>query len=243
MRTRHLTLREMAEIQTILNEYTVPNWRTELTSNDFKTAMFDEFAELLNSGSWKWWKHSDTPVDTWNLKIEAIDILHFALSIYICDNTINGSADLVLGEFNKPNAYMVNDNKIDRNVFINKACAVLTSNNPVVLDDFFDSVGLLSEEISAIYTAKSELNYIRQSAGYKNGTYIKIQDGVEDNVRLQDLVEDFLSDSDAGLTDLRDMVRSEFFTGADEDTKYVFIEEVIENGQAKEKESEEENHY
>ena len=224
MTERHLTLTDMAKIQDTLNEYTVPNWRKELNSNDFKTAMFDEFAELLNSANFKWWKKSDTAPDMWNLKIEAIDILHFALSVYIINNTITGSAGIVFGEFNTDNAYMIIDNRIDRNVFINKACNVLTSNNPVDLDDLFDSLGLLAEEVSAIYTAKSELNFIRQTEGYKNGTYVKIQDGIEDNVRLQDLVEHFLNDSDCDLGDLREAVRGEFFTGADEDPNLEFID-------------------
>ena len=223
MTKRFLTLKEMADIQDSLNEHTVPNWHKELGTNDFKTAMFDEFAELLNSGNFKWWKHSDTPVDIWNLKIEAIDILHFALSIYIGDNTVNSSADLVLGQYNKSNVYMVNGNNIVRNVFINKACAVLTSNNPVDLDDLFDSLGLLAEEISAIYTAKSELNFIRQDEGYKNGTYVKIKDGIEDNVKLEKVVREYLFDLHISLDELRIRVRETFYEQA--------------------KEVEEENHY
>lgn len=225
MSERHLTLSEMADIQNVLNEHTVTNWRKVLTANDFKTAMFDEFAELLNSGSWKWWKNGDKEIDTWNLKIEAIDILHFALSVYITNNTITTSADLVLGQYNNDNAYMINDNRIDRNVFINKACAVLTSDNPNNIDDLFDSLGLLAEEVSAIYTAKSELNFIRQDEGYKSGTYVKIKDGVEDNVKLEKVVHEYLFDLHMSLGDLRNRVRETFYE------------------QAKEKEEVEEDHY
>jgi len=217
MSKRYLTLKEMAEIQDILNEHTIKNWRTELNSNDFKTAMFDEFGELLNSANFKWWKHSDAPADIWNLKIEAIDILHFALSVYICENTINSSADLVLGMYNTEHAYMLNDNKIDRNVFINKTCEVLTSTNPSSIDDLFDSLGLLAEEIAAIYTAKSELNFIRQDEGYKNGTYVKVVDGVEDNVRLESTVQKFLTDSNMSLCDLRTLVRDSFYVETKEE--------------------------
>lgn len=222
---RNLTLQQMATIQNRLNEFTVKNWRKVLNANDFKTAMFDEFAELLNSGSWKWWKKAGHPVDMWNLKIEAVDVLHFALSVYIINNTVNSSGDLVLGLYNTSNNYMVNNNKIDRNVFINKSCAVLTSDNPVAVDDLFNSLGLLADEVSAIYTAKSELNFIRQEEGYKDGTYIKIQDGIEDNVKLEGVVKDFLFDTHTTLYDLRKNVRAKFYE------------------QAKEEEVTEENHY
>lgn len=221
MTQRYLTIAEMGKIQDTLNEHTVTEWRKHLNVNDFKTAMFDEFAELLNSGSWKWWKNSGQPVDYWNLKIEAIDILHFALSKYICENTIDRLADFVLGFYNTTNPYMINNDRIDRNVFINKACALLTSDNPVVLDDFFDSLGMQDEEISAIYTAKSELNFIRQDEGYKDGKYIKYVDGIEDNARLESVVIAFISDPTMSLDGLRKLVKESFYYEKEKETQKV----------------------
>jgi len=225
MTKRYLTLKEMVDIQDQLNEHTVTNWRKTLNANDFKTAMFDELSELLNSSHWKWWSNKKVEVDYWNLKVEAIDILHFALSIYIMQNTAKPSEDLILGMYNTTNNYMINDGMIDRNVFINKACAVLTNNNPVAIDDLFNSLGLLAEEVSAIYTAKSELNFIRQDQGYKDGTYVKIQDGIEDNVKLEEVVRHFLFDTVLTLDELRQNVRGTFYE------------------QAEKEETQEENHY
>ena len=42
--------------------------------------------------------------------------------------------------------------------------------------------GLDAEEVYALYFKKNELNFKRQNEGYKEGTYQKIVDGVEDNV-------------------------------------------------------------
>lgn len=42
-----------------------------------------EAAELLDSIQWKHWKTDDKPYDFNNLKIEIIDLLHFALSLHI----------------------------------------------------------------------------------------------------------------------------------------------------------------
>jgi dUTP pyrophosphatase len=73
------------------------------------------------------------------------------------------------------------------------------------------SVGLSSLEISAIYTAKMTLNQIRQSNGYKDGTYVKVEDGVEDNQKLKSLVEDFIADETMTLNKLTKNVRNRFF--------------------------------
>lgn len=221
--SKALTFKQYKDIQNILNERTVPNWKTTLTSNNFRVAMFDEFAELLNSAGWKWWKNSGE-CDTWNLKIEAVDIFHFALSIYILKHTNNMSNDCVFGEFNKEHNYMIdNNNMIDHNVFINKTMSVLTTNDPTSMEVLFESLGMSALEITAIYTAKSELNYIRQENGYKTGEYIKVVDGIEDNERMKGLVEDFMTDPDMSVDDLREAVRGEFFIGPDEDPELDLI--------------------
>ena len=213
-----LTLRQYKHIQDTLNERTVPDWKKVLTTNNFKVAMFDEFSELLNSSPWKWWSHGGE-CDAWNLKIEAIDVFHFALSIYILTNASSHlSEDSVFCEYNKEHNYMIDNNgRIDHNVFINKALGVLNSNVPSPMEELFESLGMSALEISAIYTAKSELNYIRQDNGYKTGKYTKVVDGIEDNERLKDIVEDFMFDTDMGIDDLRESVRSNFFIGPDED--------------------------
>ncbi len=73
------------------------------------------------------------------------------------------------------------------------------------------SVNLTSLEISAIYTAKMTLNEIRQSSGYKDGSYVKVQDGVEDNQKLKDLVDEFIKDENMSLARLTKNVRNRFF--------------------------------
>jgi hypothetical protein len=41
-----------------------------------------------------------------------------------------------------------------------------------------------------LYIAKNVLNMFRQANGYKDGTYVKIWDGLEDNVILMDIIKD-----------------------------------------------------
>ena len=218
-----LSLNQYKHIQNLLNERTVPDWKKALTTNHFKVAAFDEFAELLRSAPWKWWK-AGGECDAWNLKIEAIDVFHFALSIYILSNTSSRTDNFIFCEHNKEHNYMIDNNgRIDHNVFINKALNVLNSIVPLPMQELFESLGMSALEITAIYTAKSELNYIRQDNGYKTGKYTKVVDGIEDNERLKDLVEDFMTDDDMGIDDLREAVRGNFFIGPDEDVDLEFI--------------------
>lgn len=44
-------------------------------------------------------------------------------------------------------------------------------------------VGMDAKEVFELYEKKNKLNHKRQEGGYKEGTYQKVVDGVEDNVR------------------------------------------------------------
>ncbi len=43
-------------------------------------------------------------------------------------------------------------------------------------------VGMDAKEVFELYAKKNKLNFKRQDEGYKDGTYDKMKDGVEDNV-------------------------------------------------------------
>jgi dimeric dUTPase (all-alpha-NTP-PPase superfamily) len=44
--------------------------------------------------------------------------------------------------------------------------------------------GLSAEDVVDLYFKKNKLNHDRQNQGYKEGTYEKVKDGVEDNKQL-----------------------------------------------------------
>ena len=50
-------------------------------------------------------------------------------------------------------------------------------------------LGLNMEDIFKLYVGKSVLNEFRQNNGYKEGTYIKIWDGNEDNEVLTSILD------------------------------------------------------
>lgn len=210
MNKRKFSLDDMISIQKDLNEKTVPGWQDVLTEDHFRVALLSEASEMIDSLSWKWWKNT-TQNNMWNLKIEAIDMLHFSLSILmlrqyqkhvLCDNDYFG---------------FDNDEKctvsvIDRNgqmrytEFVSVIMPMLECTTSVPFNTFFRSIGMSCEEISAIYIAKSTLNGIRQERGYKTGEYRKIIGNKEDNEFLESIVNDFMTDKSKTLNNVKQSV-------------------------------------
>lgn len=213
MPKRSLTAKEMCEIQDELNEYTLQNWKTKLNTNHFVVAIMDEISEFLGSVNWKWWAKRKEP-NFWNLKIEAIDILHFALSIIILREIDKECTYLTFCYGNNRKNILVNvDGSLNHDEFA--ACSVVLMMNSKLyqqqVNDFLNCAGFTEEEVSALYIAKAELNRIRQSSGYKTGEYVKVVDGKEDNERLEEIVNHFLLKPDMDLDEVSVMVRKEFF--------------------------------
>jgi len=191
--------------------------------------------------SHKWWKYTDPATfDQWNLKIEVIDIMHFYLSCMIlwemgmdtqreaCSNdadifgtsSFDQFSSVYIGTDEGPTysagPVISGENVLDHCTFVGHVRSLLTNQTDVykmirILDGLVSTVGLTSEEMSAIFAAKSKLNEIRASSGYKDGTYVKVDNGVEDNQRLQPLVDAFLADPTMTLETLRQNVFDEFY--------------------------------
>jgi len=81
-------IKDMLEKQYTLNNHTNgQHWVIRKTKSkkdtNFARAIYMECAELIDSYPWKHWKNTEDVVDTLNVKIEMIDILHFILSLGI----------------------------------------------------------------------------------------------------------------------------------------------------------------
>ena len=67
---------KMVELQHKFNEETIPGY---LEKNlNWNSAIIAESGELLDSLGYKWWKKQEPDMD--NVKVEAIDLLHFVIS-------------------------------------------------------------------------------------------------------------------------------------------------------------------
>jgi len=200
----------MIQLQNQLNEATNgESWTKGITKNgkviNWKRCIYMECAEMVDSFSWKHWKSINQEPDWDNLQIEVIDVWHFIISLAIENYTQNmrgGVEDLAINisqleSFSivdvKNSEYALQDDvitKVENIILLVLSKGELDLENLIV--EFFDLVimsGLDLETLYRLYVGKNILNQFRQDNGYKDGTYIKIWAGEEDNVVMKRLWE------------------------------------------------------
>ena len=201
----------MLQLQSSLNDATNGDKWTEGTTKtgniiNWKRCIYMECAEMIDSFTWKHWKDLSADADWDNLQIEVIDVWHFIISLGIENYSIGlkgGIEDLAINI-----SQLESFSKIDINsksfapqdTVIAKVEDIMLhslSKEPLNLEelisDFFDLVimsGLDLESLYKLYVGKNILNQFRQDNGYKDGSYIKIWAGEEDNVVMKRIWEE-----------------------------------------------------
>ncbi len=198
-------LEEMFLLQKELNDSTNgKNW--ELGVNKFGKeinwlrCIHMEVAELIDSAPWKHWKNINSEPDMNNIHIELVDIWHFLMSYILQETNVPKAVSLV-------NTHCIYDiaETVDVKKMIEESeklsyisLAIETGNMPAFsgierfIDQFFRCCkisGLSFTWLQKLYIGKNCLNKFRQDNGYKEGTYIKIWDGKEDNVVMMETIE------------------------------------------------------
>jgi len=200
---------QMLQLQQELNDATNgEGWEKGITKNgkiiDWKRCTYLECAELIESYPWKHWKNIDAKPDYENIKIEAVDIWHFIMSQALEDYKIKnlGTIDDLAKNINK----LENFSKFTKDIipttkdYYAQIEVVETlmktlfckSSTEETIEAFIDVAiisGLNLDSLYTLYIGKNILNKFRQDHGYKDGSYIKIWDGKEDNVTMQNLLE------------------------------------------------------
>jgi len=180
------------KLQDELNTLTNPTWKND--KQDWITAILVELGELIDSTPWKWWKNGE--MDWANLEIELIDIFHFILSIHIEEDLISSSKMLIVTrELDEQNGKLQKrtDDNIKtiinhiRNQFLVALSMKQYMNMFILWLDLWHLSGKSINDLYLIYQMKYTLNIFRQNNGYKDGSYIKIWNGEEDNVVAQRL--------------------------------------------------------
>ncbi|HIP12394.1 MAG TPA: deoxyuridinetriphosphatase [Arcobacter sp.] len=201
-------LEEMFLLQKELNDNTNgSNW--ELGVNKFGKeinwlrCIHMEVAELIESAPWKHWKNISADADLENIHIELVDIWHFLMSYILQETNVPKAVSLV----NTHCIYEACDiNNVDIKSLIVEseklsyiALAIQTNNMPAFsgverfIEQFFRTckiAGLSFSELQKVYIGKNCLNKFRQDNGYKEGTYIKVWNGSEDNVAMLKALEE-----------------------------------------------------
>jgi dimeric dUTPase (all-alpha-NTP-PPase superfamily) len=183
-------LRTMAEMQETHNQHVHPDWRT----NDYEyyRAIWVECAELLDHFGWKWWKQQQADID--QVKLEIVDIWHFALSDLL-------RADLLTEELATPLFFEVGTLDVEgtalgadrfRAAVETLAESILTERR-FLIEPFAQLMRALPmgfQELFEIYVGKNVLNNFRQDHGYKTGEYQKLWNGREDNEHLVEILRE-----------------------------------------------------
>jgi len=200
---------QMLQLQQQLNDSTNGiGWENGVTKNgkiiDWKRCAYLECAELIESYPWKHWKSIDASPDFENIKIESVDIWHFVMSLALQEYKNNNLGDIEqlakditqvsnYEEFTKPITPTTKDN-YEQIECVEKLIKALFcgESTTTIIERFFDVAmqsSLNLDTLYKLYIGKNILNQFRQDHGYKEGTYIKIWNGQEDNVAMQNILE------------------------------------------------------
>lgn len=188
-------LMTMLTLQDKMNKKVNPEWLT--AGYQYLRAAMIEAVEGIEHHGWKWWKaqQKDLP----QLQMELVDIWHFALSAIIIDfnGNIQNSASTIAAElsggsdtvnFDGKN-YLFNDQHILDNLeLMTGLCAAKRFSVPLFMK-IVEQAQMDADELYRQYVGKNVLNFFRQDHGYKEGSYIKIWHGREDNEHLVDVLD------------------------------------------------------
>ena len=184
----------MLELQDAMNSKVNPDWRN--AGSEWYRAIWTECAEMLDHYGWKWWKHQQPDME--QVKLEIVDIWHFAMS----DLLIRGqSTEDVASQIEAGLSQPVQADDIRQSIE-SLALVTLQTRSAHVAEfvGLMQCAGLSFEELFRMYVGKNVLNFFRQDHGYKDGSYIKVWNGREDNEHLAEILSS-LNPDDSGFAD------------------------------------------
>ncbi len=200
---------QMLQLQQQLNDATNgKGWERGSTKNgkriDWRRCAYLECAELIESYPWKHWKSIEATPDYDNIKIEAVDIWHFVMSqaLQVYKNEERGDiislATMICSLpnfqlFEAPHTPIQRDYyaqiKVVEELITKLFCEATIEEIIVSFIEVAMQSGLNLESLYKLYIGKNILNQFRQDHGYKEGSYIKLWNGEEDNVVMQRILE------------------------------------------------------
>jgi dimeric dUTPase (all-alpha-NTP-PPase superfamily) len=170
------------------------DWKTK--NLDWPLAVMVEATEACNHYGWKWWAKEvrDIPQTI----IEVVDVIHFAFSgllIQFSPKVAYGLLTDAIADMHP--AQHAEMSQWDFVSYMKESSMQAVAGNfgfsiymAVRAAEFLD---VSPTELFNQYVAKNVLNKFRKANGYKEGTYIKNWNGVEDNVYLEGILKSFAS--------------------------------------------------
>lgn len=192
----------MVEMQHHFNEQTIPNY---LEKNlNWNSAIIAESGELLDSLGYKWWKKQEPDME--NVKVEAIDLLHFVISETLQKfyNTPSRKHEFLNRTIIELNYCFQDDYEFIqqyKKTSIEELIGLFLKSYPgqdrlLTLKIIFHKLNMSNEDVYIAYITKNCLNKFRQNNGYKDGTYIKDWNGKEDNIIAFEIANEWGADEE-----------------------------------------------
>jgi dimeric dUTPase (all-alpha-NTP-PPase superfamily) len=175
-------IQQMLTMQDAMNSRVSSSWREN--QYEWYRAIWVECAEMLDHHGWKWWKHQ--VIDVAQVQLELVDIFHFGLSLRLMSGqTVDDISAQLSAELTQ------SGNETDFKIALeNLASAAITNKafDAIALANCMRLMNMDLDELFRQYVGKNTLNFFRQDHGYKDGTYVKMWNGVEDNEVLAKVV-------------------------------------------------------
>jgi dimeric dUTPase (all-alpha-NTP-PPase superfamily) len=185
----------MLGLQNKMNTKVHPDWINQ--GYAWYRAAWIECAELMDHQGYKWWKKQQADVE--QVQLEVIDIWHFGMSAKFTPGAdIENLADDIVAELSSrqpnPSDVLTATEALAANCLATKGFSV------ALFWDLLESAGLDFNQLYKQYVGKNVLNFFRQDHGYKDGSYIKVWAGQEDNEHLSEIMSelDMASEDFAG---------------------------------------------
>ena len=188
-------IEEMYKLQDKLNRDTNgDDWATSGMTKEGREinwlrCIYMETAEAIDSMNWKHWKDINSSDDIANLKVELVDIWHFMMSEHIVRRGMESAIKQAIYDVayvSKQADSEIND--VDKLFFLEEVMKY-SVNGGLPFIEFLQAIrkvdGFTMQDVYTLYIGKNCLNQFRQDHGYKDGSYIKMWQGKEDNVYMQ----------------------------------------------------------
>jgi dimeric dUTPase (all-alpha-NTP-PPase superfamily) len=201
----------MLQLQNQLNDATNgEDWVKGITKNNkvinWRRCIYMESAEMIDSFGWKHWKNIEIEPDWDNMQIEVVDVWHFIMSLAIenyAQNMRGGLEDLAMNisdmsafsTIEEAAVHFASQDEVMEKVedIMRIVLAKESLDLEGLFEHFFSLVlmsGLNLESLYRLYVGKNILNQFRQDNGYKEGSYVKVWNGDEDNVVMKRIWEE-----------------------------------------------------
>lgn len=208
-------IHEMLRLQALMNTTVNAKWID--AGYPFLRAVVVEAGEALEHVGWKWWKRQQPDLE--QVQIELIDILHFYLSALIIEagGDAESAAQSMMTKLSSSGIVQFDErqyNLSETNLLeLLELLAGLAAARRIefsVLQECFKHCNLTWPDVVRIYVSKNVLNMFRQAHGYKDGTYVKIWNGEEDNVVLARLANSLGNTNDEFSKTLYSQLQQEY---------------------------------